>query len=116
MSNRLKDIYNFLKEKGYDVYMPAVKVGECKSAYIVIKNDGSSKHNSFSTNIDLYSIMCYVPKQNYSDLEEYVQGIKKVMKELEPMILKAGSETPSFYDDSVKAHMISVEYKNYKKI
>lgn len=44
-----------------------------------------------------------------------VQEVKKAMKALEPMILPYGSQTPSYYDDSVKAHMISIEYKNYKK-
>lgn len=84
--------------------------------YVVIKNDGSSKHSSFSTDVDLYSVMCYVPKQSYSILEPFVQRVKKAMKELEPMILPYGSQTPSYYDESVKAHMVSIEYKNYKKI
>ena len=65
---------------------------------------------------DLYAVMCYVPKQAYSTLEPLVQKVKKAMKELEPMIMPYGSQTPSYYDDSYKAHMISIEYKNHKKI
>lgn len=114
--SRWQDIYLHLKSKGFDVYSPGMKAGECISEYLVVKNDGSSKHASFSTDVDLYSVLCYVPKEKYSSLEPWVQRVKKSMKELEPMILPYGSQTPSYYDDSLKAHMISIEYKNYKKL
>ncbi len=114
--SRLMDLYQHLKDNGFDVYMPAIKSGECTSPYIVIKNDGGTKHSSFSSNVDLYSIMCYVPKQSYSKLEPLVQSVKTAMKDLVPLFHPNGQETPSYYDDSVKAHMVSIEYKNYKKL
>lgn len=114
--SRWQDIYMHLKNQGFDVYSPGIKAGECTSEYIVVKNDGSSKHASFSTDVDLYAIICYVPKDKYSSLEPLVQRIKNSMKGLEPMIKPYGSQTPSYYDDSLKAHMISIEYKNYKKL
>ena len=115
-ASRWQDIFLHLKKKGFDVYPPGIKTGECLSEYIVVKNDGSSRYTGISTDNDFYAVMCYVPKQAYSSLEPLVQRIKKVMKELEPMILPYGSQTPSYYDDSYKAHMISIEYKNYKKM
>ena len=114
--SRWQDIYLHLKKEGFDVYSPGVKEGECLKEYIVVKNNGSTKLPSFSTDDDLYSVMCYVPKFRYSELEVLVQKVKKAMKKIEPMILPYGSQTPSFYDDSIKAHMISIEYKNHKKI
>lgn len=114
--SRWQDIFLHLKKAGFEVYPPGTKIGECINKYVVVKNNGSSRHASFSTDNDLYSVMCYVPKERYSLLEPFVQSIKKIMKGLEPMILPRGSQTPSYYDDSVKAHMISIEYKNYKKI
>lgn len=114
--SRWQDIFLHLKASGFDVYPPGIKVGECISEYVVIKNDGSSRHLQFSTDVDLYSVMCYVPKQKYSTLEPLVQKVKKAMKDLEPMIKPYGSQTPSYYDDSYKAHMVSIEYLNYKKI
>lgn len=114
--SRWQDIFLHLKEAGFDVYSPGTKVGECTEEYIVVKNDGSSKHPTVSSDNDLYAVMCYVPKENYSRLEPMVQEVKKAMKGLEPMILPYGSQTPSYYDDGYKAHMISIEYKNYKKI
>ena len=114
--SRWQDIFLHLKKVGFDVYSPGTKVGECTKEYIVVKNDGSSKHPAVSSDNDLYAVMCYVPKESYSRLEPMVQEVKKAMKGLEPMILPYGSQTPSYYDDSYKAHMISIEYKNYKKI
>lgn len=113
--SRWGDIFECLQSGGFTVYPPGIAIGECKSPYVVVKNDGSSEHPSFSTDVDLYAVMCYVPKQAYSTLEPLVQSVKKTMKNLEPMIKYYGSQTPSYYDDSVKAHMISIEYKNYKK-
>ena len=113
---RWQDIFLHLNSAGFDVYPPAVKAGECEAEYIVVKNDGSSRHSSLSTDNDFYAIMCYVPKQAYSSLEPLVQRVKKSMKELEPMILPYGSQTPSYYDDSVKAHMVSIQYMNHKKM
>lgn len=114
--SRWQDIFVLLKNAGFEVYSPGTKVGECSRPYIVIKNDGSSRHNEFSTYVDLYSIMCYVPKLEYSLLEVYVNDVKVVMKSLEPMIKPTGQQTPSYYDDTYKAHMVSLQYKNYKKI
>lgn len=116
LGSRWQDIFKHLTGSGFDVYSPGMKVGECTKEYVVVKNDGSSRLASFSTDDDLYAVMCYVPKQSYSKLEPMVQRVKKAMKELEPMILPYGSQTPSFYDDSYKAHMISIEYKNHKKL
>ena len=114
--SRWQDIFVHLQKCGFDVYSPGTKVGECRSEYVVVKNDGSSRHGNLSTDDDFYAVMCYVPKQSYSSLEPLVQRVKKAMKGLEPMILPYGSQTPSYYDDSYKAHMVSIEYKNYKKM
>lgn len=114
--SRWQDIFKHLKSAGFDVYSPGTKIGECTSQYIVLKNNGSTQHESFSTDIDLYSVMCYVPRDGYSELEPMVQRVKEAMKGLKPMILPYGSQTPSFYDDTYKAHMVSIEYKNYKKL
>ena len=116
MSTRWQDILLHLKENDFEVYSPGVKLGECLSPYVVVKHDGSTPYTGISTDIDLYSVMVYVPKERYSELEVQIQRVKSVMKKLEPMILPRRSQTPSFYDDEVKAHMVSIEYKNYKKM
>lgn len=114
--SRWQDIFLHLKSEGFKVFQPGMAIGECSEEYIVVKNDGSNVHSFASTDVDLYSVMCYVPKEKYYLLEPLVQKIKASMKKIEPMILPYGQQTPSYYDDKIKAHMVSIEYKNYKKI
>lgn len=116
LESRWQDIYTHLVNKGYTVYPPGVKVGEFTEPAVMVKNDGSYKHVNFSTDRDMYAIMCYVPKGQYSKLEPLVQKVKQDMKELEPMIVPYGQQMPSYFDDFYKAHYISIEYENYKKI
>ena len=116
MSTRWQDITRHLTENGFDARSPGISVGKCKEPYIVVKHNGSSRYTGISTNIDVYDLLIYVPKDNYSDLEVLVLSVKEVMKKLEPLVFPNGSETPSFYDDGFQAHMISIEYRNYKKM
>lgn len=114
--SRWQDLYRHLKKKGFDVYSPGTKVGECTAEYLVVKINGASKHSSFSTNVALYDIMCYVPKQAYSRLEPLVEAVKEAMKDIEPLFKWNGGDTGSYYDDSVQAHEYTLTYKNYKKL
>lgn len=113
--SKWKDINNHLKSKLKDieVYSPGIKTGDCLKPYVVIRADGLSQHGETSSNDRFYSVMCYVPRQNYSLLEDLVHDVKEAMKELEPMIKSNNYESPSYYDDAIKAHMISIGYKNY---
>lgn len=114
--SRWQDLYLHLKNKGYDVYEPEQKVGECTSQYLVVKNDGSYRHANFSSDRDMYAIYCYVPRLRYSELETLVQSIKMDMKELYPMFQLYGQQLASAYDDTAKAHYVVIEYENYKKV
>lgn len=114
--SRIQDIYLHLKEQGFEVYFPAQKVGECLSPYVVVKDATTSQYLDYSSTVTYYDLMCYIPKDHFSDLEPFVESVKVAMKKLVPMIKPTHSQTQSYYDDSVKAHMISVQYKNYRKI
>ena len=115
-ASRIQDIYLHLKKKGFEVYFPAQKVGECLSPYVVVKDATTSQYLEYSSTVTYYDLMCYIPKDHFSNLEPFVESIKVAMRELVPMIKPTYSQTQSYYDDSVKAHMISVQYKNYRKI
>lgn len=115
-ASRIQDIYLHLKEQGFEVYFPAQKVGECLSPYVVVKDATTSKYLEYSSTVTYYDIMCYIPKDHFSELEPFVESVKIAMKGLVPMIKPTYSQTQSYYDDSVKAHMTSVQYKNYRKI
>ena len=115
-ASRIQYIYLHLKEQGFEVYFPAQKVGECLSPYVVVKDATTSKYLEYSSTVTYYDIMCYIPKDHFSELEPFVESVKVAMKGLIPLIKPTYSQTQSYYDDSVKAHMISVQYKNYRKI
>ena len=100
--SRWQDIFLHLKKHDFDVYSPGGKTGVCTSPYIVVSHNGATRKAGISTMVDTYSVMVYVPKQNYSQLEVMVQRVKAVMKELEPMILPYGFQTPSYYDDGIQ--------------
>lgn len=108
-------IFDKLSNEGFDIYPPATKVGECTSPYLVLKLGGSSTHSSFSTNIAYYDVLIYTPKNQYSKLNSIILKVRGCMKELYPLLKDTGITTPSFYDDTYKAHMSSIQYKAYQK-
>lgn len=115
-STRLKDIYKHLKSFGFSVYFPAQHKGECTEPYIVLKEVTTSQYLQYSSTVTYYDLMCYVPKDKFSMIEDYMNSVKECMKAMVPMIKPTYNETQSFYDDGIKGHMKSVQYKNYKQI
>lgn len=115
-ATRWQDIYLSLKNNGINTYSPGQKSGECTENYTVVKETGASQVAGISQQQVLYDIMCYVPNNKYSTLGAYTEQIKEAMKSLKPMILPTHTETAAFYDDTVKAWMVSIQYRNMKKI
>lgn len=112
-----KNIYLFLKENEIDVYSQGQYEGECKEPYVVLSDGGTA---NVTTNVSsvakYYTVMCYVPFRRFSELEPYVTKVKGIMKELFPLIRPDGVETPATLDEELAAHMVSVEYINYRKL
>lgn len=113
---RFMDIYKHLSTSGVETYSPGQKKGECAEPYVVVKDAGTTQIPGFSSTQTLYDIMCYVPKDRFTLLEQYVEQVEAVMKQLKPMIMPTYFKTPSFFDDTVQAYMISIQYRNPKKI
>lgn len=111
---RLMDIYKHLKDAGVEVYFPSQKKGECKAPYVVVKDSGTAQYQTFSSDATTYEILCYVPVDRYSTLQVFAAQIKELMRGLWPMIVPIRYETPPFYDDTVNAHMTSIQYRNIK--
>lgn len=108
-----EQIFDALQRSGYEVYPPALKSGECLSEYIVVKGDGSSQTGTYSSETAYYTVMLYVPKNEYTRLLRFKKEVKDVFaRELYPMLIPTGQETPDFFDDTVKAHMVSLTYRN----
>lgn len=106
-----QQIADVLLANDIKVYPPAVHRGECTEEYCVLKDSGASPLNTYSSQRVLYDLMCYVPHTKYTTLESFVLKCKKAMEQTYPMLLPTGLETPSFYDDTVKGYMVSVEYR-----
>mgnify|MGYP007124589896 CR=1 FL=1 len=117
MSSILKTVYDVLKKDGKtDVFFPSQHKGECLKEYIVIKADGAIEETTVSSERPIYTLLCYVPHDEYSRLETLVAETKQKMKKVFPLVMYIGNETPSFYDETVKAHMISFQYQALRKI
>ena len=114
-NSRWSDIFLHLKRSGYEVYSPGTKESECVSPYIVVKGAGISKAPNVSSSQALFDLLVYVPKNNYSALETFVRGVEEIMDGLWPMIRPTHFQTAPFYDESVKAWMVSIQYANYQK-
>ena len=113
--SRWQDIYRHLTKEGFDVYSPGQHSGDCTAPYVVVKDSGTPPYGNFSSAKSLYDILCYVPKDHFSQLEPFVDKLQTAMIKMYPVIRPAHYKTPSFYDDTVKGHMISVPYITYKK-
>ena len=114
---RYKDILISLSNAGFDVYTPGMHNGECKKPYIVVLNAGTDEIYGISSTQTIYEILLYVPVKNRTDLDEFADNVKKVMRrDLWPMILPVNSELADYVDDEKKAHMRVLQYKNYRQI
>lgn len=111
-------LFKHLSDNGIDVYAPAQHEGVCKKPYTVLKNSGQRPHYlGYSSDVSEYDVMCYVPADEYSTLEGYVEKVDSIIQKLKYRIKISEStgKTPSFYDDAVKGHMISMRYNVYSK-
>ena len=111
-----KAIYDCLKSAGIDVFSPSQHQGECISPYVVVKAGSVGPLSDYSSTVAYYDLLCYIPKNQYSTLEDYVCSVKEAMKQLYPAIKYDNFETESYYDESVKGHMVSIQYRNNRKL
>jgi hypothetical protein len=109
MSAALYDLaFNFLEGKGYEVYPPSTKRGECKSNYIVLKKDESSQYAELSTIMEYYMVLCY--SKTYMGVLHLSDDIRGDMAGFVPSLFPSGVESPPIYDENVKAFTISMQY------
>lgn len=115
-SSRYKDLYNYLLNKGFEVYPPSTHNCECLSKYVVVKYDGPVQISGYSSHYDLYSVMCFVPIDKYAELEEFVTEVTKAIEEIRPLFRKYDAQQSyTSLDESARAYYVSIEYCNIKK-
>lgn len=109
-------IYKCLKSQGFEVYSPGQHKGDCLSQYVVIKSAGAFRINTFSSTQHLYSILCYVPSDQFSALEPFVTSVKAALKHMYPELIPTYNETEPFLDDTINGVMINLQYRSSHKI
>lgn len=114
-STRQKDIFDKLKEKGFEVYFPGQHIGDVKSKYIVVRQGVTAKVPGLSTMVRYYDIMIYVPEDNVPSILEFAEEVQKAILDLSPMIKFNNSMQAPYFDDTIKGYMLSMEYISYFK-
>lgn len=115
MSTRVEDIFNHLKNDNIEVYFPEQHIGEVKSKYVVVRQQGENQFNDYSSIVASIDLYLYVPRNNYSELQDFIDKIKESMKKMKPMIKFTDYVSPSYYDDQIKGHTVTMTYEYYRK-
>ena len=107
-----KRIYRRLREAGFEAYSAGQHSGMCRAPYVVIKDGGQRAFNA-ALLCSVVEILAYFPAERFSEMEEYVRGVKEALAGLD--FLKAtGDETPVFLDERKRAYTTGVKYQYYK--
>lgn len=110
-----KKTYLHLKKRGFDVYSLGQKRDACENPYLVIKENGVHALSSNVNGYKLFNIIIYYPKNNYSDMEMYIEHVKDSIVEI-PELRPTGNETPVIIDADVGAYTSSIEYQFFKSL
>ena len=108
-------LFEYLYEKGIEVYFIGQKKGECLSNYVVIKDSGTMPTVNNDLGIQVIDLYCYVPQTKYTETEKFKNKIKEIMKDFNSL-RSTGTETPPVAEDDIKAFSFSIEYQNQKKL
>ena len=111
-----KKIFTYLKRNNIEVYPPQTKVGEATKPYVVLKHGLSLKVGDYSSSQTIYDVLVYTPKNQYSKAYDNVEQVKTLLKGLRPMLIPTYSETEPYFDETVQAWLVSLQYKNYRKL
>jgi hypothetical protein len=109
-------IYEFLQSKGIESYFIGQHQGECKSSYVVLKDDSTSGQNG-SNKIGAQSIdiIFFVPQNQFTKTKSFKSEVKAYLKELN-FLRYTGIETGTVTDTEKKALTFSVLYQIQKAL
>lgn len=109
-------IYDHLKSKGVEVHYVGQPLGECKSNYVILKDDSTSGQNgSRKVGTQLVDIIFYLPQNRFTQSISFKKEIKNYLKELN-FLKYTGMETGVVTDDDKKALTFSVFYEIHKEL
>ncbi len=108
-----KEIYEFLKENGFNVYSIGQHKGLCLSPYIVLRNNGNTY--KYSNTVTEYELLIYMPLDQYSKFEEHIQEVTSIMNKLFPLIKLTYGPSEHYLDEDVQGYMTSITYQSKSK-
>ena len=79
---------------------------------ILMKKSLSVSANTELAGFQYWDVICYVPAKSLIALDDLIVKVEQALKELEVEL--TFSRTPEFYDDVLKAYMVTVEFRTIK--
>ncbi|MEG1004628.1 MAG: hypothetical protein RSF37_14630 [Clostridium sp.] len=107
-------LYEFLKSKGIDTFFIGQRQGECKSNYVVLKDDGIIGLNN-KVGKGYIDLLFFIPQNQFTKCESFKKQVKGLVKEF-GKIRYSGQETGIETDNDKKALTFSVLYEVQKKL
>ena len=107
-----KQIYRHLKANKFDCYSIGQHKGICEKPYIVIKNNTPRSLSSTLLEEEV-ELLLYYPLGNYSKVDDFINRVKKAMKELP--CDDNYTPYPIIVEDEKEAYMTILSYKNTKE-
>lgn len=107
-----KEIYLFLKKQGFEVYSIGQHNGLCEKPYLVLRETGQSEIAGKNLINDGIELIIYYPMKNYSEVNNYINSVKKSMQTLK--LKRVYSPNAVIIDDDKKAYTTFIVYKKVK--
>lgn len=110
-------VYKTLKDAKINVFFAGQHSGDVTQPYVAVKMSTSSQYLNYSSNIDYINLYCYVPKNQYSQLCNYVAEIEQALIDrLYPTVKCLNERTEPFFDDTCKGWMQRTMFRNIRKV
>lgn len=110
-------VYKSLKSAGINVFFAGQHSGDVTEPYVAVKMGTSGQYLNYSSNIDYINLYCYVPRNQYSRLSDYVSSIEQVLIDnLYPTIKCLNERTEPFFDDTCNGWMMRTMFRNIRKV
>ena len=113
---RLRDMYKTLQNDGIDVYFQGQHKGDCIDPYVVLLSRGETQYFNYSSTEGKIEVLCYVPISTASELDLFVEKVRKSLKYLHPMVKDAYNDIGDYIDNDIKAVLRTLQYNYYRKI
>lgn len=108
-------VYEFLTDKGYDVYSSGAHEGICQSPYLVVYEGDTKGLNGNVVGRTMLDVMIVNPMSEHSKLEVRVKELKEYLKELD-FIKLTGFVSGTIIQAEKKAHSKVIECVNNRRL